>query len=275
MFQYEFMRNAFLAGTIIAFMCGVIGVFVIARRVGLLSHVFSDIGFSGGAFAIYLGWNPLQGLLLFTTVAALIIGRLGSKVYRRDIAISVVLSVSLGLGLLFLSLSTKLATAMFSLLFGSIVGVSAAQVLLLFCLSLFVLLMVLLGYRMLTFDSFDPVGAEAAGLPIKMISTAFILLMSVAVAEAMQVVGALLVFTLMTIPAATARNVTNSVLGMVLWSAGFSIMGVWLGLTLSFYTNEPVSFYIATTEGLLYFATLGWQSLRRGTRPNQVATVEE
>ncbi|MDQ0190714.1 metal ABC transporter permease [Alicyclobacillus cycloheptanicus] len=263
MFQYEFMQNALLAGSAIACMCGVVGVFVIARKVGLLAHVFSDIGFSGGAFAVYMGWNPLTGLLLFTTLASLAIGGLGAKVYRRDTAISVVLSISLGLGLLFLSLSTKLATAMFSLLFGSIVGVSSTQVWLLLGLSAAVLLLVVAGCRVLAFDSFDPAGAEAAGLPTKAISVVFILLMSVAVGEAMQVVGALLVFTLMTIPAAIARNVTRSIAGMMVCSAVVSVLGVWFGLTLSFYTNIPVSFYIAATEGVLYFASLALQGVRQ------------
>jgi zinc/manganese transport system permease protein len=263
MFQYDFMQHAFIAGTAIAVMCGVIGVFVIARGVGILSHVFSDIGFSGGAFAIYMGWNPLDGLLLFTTLGAIIIGRLGAKVYRRDVAISVVLSIALGLGLLFLSLSTKSATAMFALLFGSIVGVSSAQVVQLTCLSAAILFLIVIGYRVLKFDSFDPVGAQAARLPVKAIAVGFILVLSVAVAQAMQIVGALLVFTLMTTPAASARNLTRSVFGMLVCSALFSVIGVCGGLTLSYYTNAPVSFYITMVEGALYFSTLVIQGVRK------------
>lgn len=99
--------------------------------------------------------------------------------------------------------------------------------------------------------------------------------MSMAVAGAMQVVGALLVFTLMTIPAATARNVTHSIVGMILSSAGFSILGVWLGLTLSFYTNEPVSFYIAAIEGVLYFTSLGWSSLQQRIQSQRVPIIQD
>jgi zinc/manganese transport system permease protein len=262
MFQYDFMQHAFAAGTIVAIMCGVIGVFVIARNLSFIAHTFSHIGFSGASFAVYMGWHPLAGLLLFTVSSALAVGRMGIKVFRRDVSISVVLSIFLGLGLLFLSLSTKQASTMFSLLFGSVVGISRQDVWELMSLSIIVLLLLGAGYRMLKFDSFDPLGAQAAGLPVRFISVGFLLLLSIAVAEAVQIVGALLLFTLMTIPAAAARYITQSVAKMVMCSAGFAVLGVWLGLTLGYYLNAPVSFFITALEGIFYFAALGWYSMR-------------
>jgi zinc/manganese transport system permease protein len=255
------MQHAFLAGTIVAIMCGAIGVFVIARGLSFIAHTFSEIGFSGAAFAVYMGWNPLYGLLLFTTISALAIGQLGVKVFRRDLSINVILSVFLGLGLLFLTLSTRQATAAFSLLFGSVVGISSEQVWQITGLSIGVLVLLLLGYKMLTFDSFDPVGAEAAGLPIKFISMAFLLLLSIAVVGAVQIVGSLLVFTLMTTPAAAARHLTKSISRMILFSVVIAVLGVWIGLILGYYTNAPVSFFITVTEGILYFGALGWRNL--------------
>jgi zinc/manganese transport system permease protein len=262
LFQYDFMQHAFVAGTLVAIMCGVIGVFVIARNLSFIAHTFSHIGFSGAAFAVYVGWHPLYGLLMFTVTSALAVGRLGVKVFRRDVSISVVLSIFLGLGILFLSLSTKQANTMFSLLFGSVVGISIQDVWVLVGLSAFVLVILSLGYRMLKFDSFDPLGAQAAGLPIRLISIGFLLLLSVAVAEAVQIVGALLVFTLMTIPAASARYLTQSIFKMILYSAGIAVLGVWLGLILGFYVGGPVSFYITISEGLFYFAALSWYTLK-------------
>ena len=194
MLHYDFMQHAFVAGTIVAIMCGVIGVFVIARNLSFIAHTFSHIGFSGASFAVYMGWHPLSGLLLFTVGSALAVGQLGVKVFRRDVSISVVLSIFLGLGILFLSLSNKQASTMFSLLFGSVVGISTQDVWELAGLAFIVLLILCIGYRMLKFDSFDPLGAQAAGLPIRIISVGFLLLLSVAVAEAVQIVGALLVF---------------------------------------------------------------------------------
>jgi len=262
LFHYDFMLHAFIAGTLVAILCGVVGVFVIARNLSFLAHTFSHIGFSGAAFAVFLGWNPLYGLLIFTTTSALAVGRLGVKAFRRDASISVILSISLGIGLLFLSLSTKQAGMMFSLLFGSVVGVSSSDVWQLAGLSVIVLLILSIGYRMLKFDSFDPLGAHAARLPIRFISVGFLLLMSVAVAVAVQIVGALLVFTLMTIPAATARYLTSSIFKMILFSAVIAVFGVWFGLVLGYYTSAPVSFYITMGEGLMYFIGLGIFTLR-------------
>ncbi|VBB09630.1 Hypothetical protein LUCI_4925 [Lucifera butyrica] len=258
MFHYDFMQHAFLAGTFVAIMCGIIGVYVIARGLPFIAHTFSHIGFSGAAFAMYMGMDPLDGMLLFTVTAALVIGRLGVKLFRKDIVISVVLSIFLGLGLLFLSLSSKQSTAVTALLFGTILGISALDVVKIAFLSLVVLGVLVLGYKMLTFDSFDPVGAQAAGLPVHVISIGFLLLLSVATAEAVQIVGALLVFTLMTIPAAIAQHLTQSVARMILISSLMALAGVWAGLILGFYTNAPVSFFITVVEGSLYFITLGW-----------------
>jgi zinc/manganese transport system permease protein len=227
-----------------------------------ITHTFSHIGFSGASLAVYMGWHPLSGLLLFTTSSAVAIGRMGVKVFRRDVSIGVVLSVFLGVGLLFLSLSSRQANTMFAILFGSVVGISTQDVWELTSLSLIVLLVFAGGYRMLKFDSFDPLGAQAAGLPVRFISVGFLLLLSVAVAEAIQIVGALLVFTLMTTPAAAARYLTHSVAKMVFTSAALAVLGVWIGLTLGYYTNAPVSFYITALEGLFYFAALGWYSFR-------------
>lgn len=270
MFQYDFMQHAFLAGTFVAVMCGVIGVYVIARRLSFIAHMFSEIGFSGAAFAIFMGWNPLNGLLLFTTTSALAIGQLGTRVFRRDLSINVILSVFLGLGLLFLSLSTKNASAAFSILFGSVVGISDKQVWEIFGLSIGVLVLLLLGFKMLTFDSYDPVGAEAAGLPIRWISICFLLLLSIAVVGAVQIVGSLLVFTLMTSPAAAARHLTHKVSRMILYSVLLALIGVWAGIVLGYYTNLPVSFFITAVEGILYFAALGWRNYRERMRTKEV-----
>jgi zinc/manganese transport system permease protein len=262
MFQYDFMQHAFLAGTIVAIMCGAIGVFVIARGLPFIAHTFSHIGFSGAAFALYLGIDPLNGMLLFTCASALAIGRLGINMFRKDAVISVILSIFLGLGLLFLSLSSKQSNAVSSLLFGTVLGISTVDVEKIAFLSTVVLCVLFLGYKMLTFDSFDPVGAQAAGLPIRFISIAFLLLLSIATAEAVQIVGALLVFTLMTTPAAIAQRLTPSVSRMILLSSLISVVGVWAGLILGFYTNAPVSFFITAVEGVLYFSSLGWSVLR-------------
>ena len=265
MFHYDFMQHAFLAGTFVAIMCGSLGVFVIARGLSFIAHTFSHIGFSGAAFSMYMGIDPLNGMLLFTCSSALIIGRLGIRIFRTDIVTSVVLSIFLGLGLLFLSLSSKQANAISSLLFGTVLGISTGDVIKIAILSTVVLGVLVIGYKMLSFDSFDPVGSQAAGLPIRFISVGFLLLLSIATAEAVQIVGALLVFTLMTIPAAIAQRLTQSIARMIVLSSLIALAGIWAGLVLGFYSNAPVSFFITAVEGIMYFITLGW-SVWRGQR---------
>jgi len=267
MLHYDFMRNALAAGTIVAVMCGFIGVFVIARQLSFIAHTFSHIGFSGASFAVWAGWNPIGGLLLFSAAGALAIGGFGVKLFRREATISVVLSLFLGLGLLFISLSAKKAAAMTALLFGSVVGISAGDVREIVGLSALVAAALALFYKPLKFDSFDPAGAQAAGLPARIISIGFLLLLAVAVSEAILIVGSLLVFTLMTAPAAAARQLTGSVGRMALLSVLLGVLGVWGGLALSYVSNAPVSFYITALETLFYFGALGWSRLRERRRP--------
>jgi zinc/manganese transport system permease protein len=261
------MQHAFIAGTIVAIMSSVIGVFVIARSLSFIAHSFSHIGFSGAAFAVLVGWNPLSGLLLFSISSALAIGGFGVKVFRRDVTISIILSFFLGLGLLFISLSTKQSTAMYALLFGSVVGISMRDVWEIVILSVLVLAVLILFYKPLKFDSFDPIGAQAARLPIRLISIGFLVLLAIAVSEAIQIVGSLLVFTLMTAPSAAARHMTHSVIGMVVFSGLFGVVGVWGGLVLSYYTDAPVSFFITALECLFYFSALSWNILRKHRKP--------
>ncbi|SFG63085.1 metal ABC transporter permease [Sporolactobacillus nakayamae] len=253
MFYYDFMQHAFIAGTLIAIMCGAIGVFIIGRNLSFIAHTFSHIGFAGASFAVFAGIDPLLGLLLFTLLGALGVGQLGVKMFRRDASVSVILSLALGLGILFLSLSNVQASFTKTILFGSVVGIDLQDVWQIIILSIFVLLALAVSYRWLKFDSFDQLGAQSAGLPIRWISIGFLLLMAVAVSVTVQIVGALLVFALMTIPAAAARFYTQSIFGMILLSVLIAVLGVWFGLIIGYYTNAPVSFFIVCFVAAAYF----------------------
>jgi zinc/manganese transport system permease protein len=140
-------------------------------------------------------------------------------------------------------------------------------------LSLFVLVLLIILYKPFKFDSFDPVGAQAARLPIRLLSVTFLLLLAIATSEAIQIVGSLLVFTLMTAPAAAARHITNTVSRMIVVSAVLAVAGVWGGLILSYYTNAPVTFFITTIECLFYFTALGWHALKERRKPRYQETV--
>ncbi len=266
MFQYDFMQHAFVAGTLIAVMCGVIGVFIIARSLSFIAHTLSHIGFAGAAFAAFFGIDPLAGMLAFTLIGSACVGGMGVRMFRRDASISVILSLSLAFGILFLSLGDVQGNYAQSLLFGSVVGIDLQDVWQIVAISAFVLLMLAAGYRRLKFDSFDQIGAEAAGLPVRRLSVGFLLLMAVAVSVTVQIVGALLVFALMTVPAAAARFYTHSIARMIFLSVGIAVCGVWFGLIAGYYTNAPVSFFIIAFDAAAYFFGSAYRAAGRRRR---------
>ena len=263
MLNYDFMQNAFIAGTIVAIMAGYIGVFVMARNMSFISHTLSHVGFAGAAFAVFLGINPIYGLLIFTITMSYLVGHLSVKAFRREATVSVMLGIFLGLGLLFLSLTPKSTSYVNNILFGSVVSITRDDVKLIFILAVAVILLLSIFYRKIKFDSFDAIGARALGLNGKFISIFFLVLLSVATSITVPVVGALLMVVLLTVPASAARYLTNKVGLMIAISILFALIGTWAGITLSYYTSLPTTFFIATIEALFYFCSLGYYNLKR------------
>ena len=249
MLNYDFMQNAFIAGTIVSIMAGYIGVFVMARNMSFISHTLSHVGFAGAAFAVFLGINPIYGLLIFTITMSYLVGHLSVKAFRREATVSVMLGIFLGLGLLFLSLTPKSTSYVNSILFGSVVSITRDDVKLIFILALTVIILLSIFYRKIKFDSFDSIGAKALGLNSKLISIFFLVLLSVA--------------TSITVPASAARYLTNKVGYMIAISISFALIGTWAGIALSYYTSLPTTFFIASIEGLFYFISLGYFNLKK------------
>lgn len=264
MFSLEFMRNAFVASTFIAIISGIIGVFVSARNMSFLTHTLSEIGFAGASFGVFMSWPPLNGMLIFTMFSSVIIGRLSVKAARREAAISAISSLFIGLGILFLSLSNKSSSYATNILFGSIIGISRQNVQQVAWLSALVLLVIFVVYRNLKFDSFDAVGAQVKGLWTNTLSIVFLILLALSVSVAAQIVGSLLIFVLLTLPAACAKYFAHSVSGMMLIAVILALLGVWGGLALGYTTNWPVSFFIASLECLFYFIALAYNYTHQG-----------
>lgn len=261
MFSFEFMRNAYVASTIIAIVCGFVGVFVVSRNMPFLTHTLSEIGFAGASFGMFIGITPLNGMLIFTVISSILVGKMGTKSSRREDSISAISGLFIGLGVLFLALSNKSASYATNILFGSVVGISQSDVNQMVILSVIVLLVLLVIYRNLKFDSFDPVGAKAQHVNSGLISIIFLVLLALSVSVAAQIVGALLIFILLTLPAASAKYFAHSVSKMIALAVVFGLIGVWLGLYLGYITNWPVSFFIATIECSIYFAALGFNRI--------------
>ncbi len=251
-FYYPFMQHAYEAGTVVAIVAGIVGYFVVLRRSSFAAHSLSHIGFAGAAGAALFGISPVYGLLLFTTVGGSSMAVLSPKATYRDISIGTVLAFMLGLGVLFISLYTGYATAAYSILFGEILGISSGDVLLTLIAGLTILAAVALVYRPLLFASLDEDVAEAKGLPTFLLGIVFMLLVAVATSIAVQVVGVLLIFSLMVTPAAIAQQLAKRPRRIIIISVAVALMTTWLGLFVAFYEPYPVSFFMTSIVFVLY-----------------------
>ncbi len=261
MFEYDFMRTAFAASGIAAVLAGTVGFFLVLRGQTFAGHALSHVGFTGATGAVLFGLSPFVGLVGFTLVTGVAMGLFGEKLAERDVAIGMMLSLALGLGLLFLHFYTSAATQAAALLFGNVLGVDSSALVSLFLLAVASLVGLALIGRPLLFASLQPELAEARGVPLRFVSSAFLAIVAVAVAECAQIVGVLLVFTLMVGPAAAAQNVSRRLWAGIFLAAGLSFAEAWGGLTLAWYTNWPTSFWITALSGIVFLASLGARSV--------------
>ncbi len=251
-FQYQFIENAFLAGSLIAITASVVGYFLLVRGLSFAGHALSHIGFAGAAGAVLFGIDPLFGLLLFTILAALGIGVLGRDFRERDITIGIILTLMLGLGVLFLSVYSGYAEAAYSILFGTIVGINHLDVFITLLLSISVLSLIVLMFRPLLFASIDPEVALSRGVPVRFLSVIFLVIVAIAVSISVYVVGVLLIFTLLIGPAASAMRISNTPSSAITLSVILSLIYVWVSIFISALTNLPVSFLIAAFSFVFY-----------------------
>jgi zinc/manganese transport system permease protein len=251
-FEYAFMRHAFMAGTLVALTAGIVGYFVVLRRLAFAAHALAHIGFAGATGAVFLNLNLFTGLAVFTTGAGIAMGILGDKVRGRDVAIGTVLALTMGLGNLFLNLSTKLAGEATSILFGDLLAISWTQVLLTLACAVGTLLVLAVIYRPLLFASVDPEVAEARGVPVRLLGVLFMVLLALTVSQAVQVVGVLLIFSLLITPAATAHLLTSRPGIGIAYSMGFAAASVWSGLLLAYQIPWPPSAFITVISFVLY-----------------------
>ncbi|HUZ71205.1 MAG TPA: metal ABC transporter permease [Candidatus Saccharimonadales bacterium] len=268
MLSYQFMVNAFEVGGIVAVVAGVVGYFVILRRTAFAAHALSHIGFAGAAGGVLLSWTPILGLIITCVTAGGVIGALGQRVRERDTVIGIVLAFALGLGVLFLYLySGGDAGLVISILFGQIVGVTSDQVVQTLAIGVGTLLLIAVMYRPLLFASVDEDVAEARGVPVRALSIAFMMTVGLAVAVAVQVVGVLLIFALVVTPAAIAERLCRSPGHALFAGIAIALASTWIGLTVAYYTGDPVSFWIVSLSTGTYaiVRVISWFVTRRSS----------
>lgn len=262
MLEYDFMRHAFAAAGIVALVAGLVGYFLVVRGQTFAGHALSHVGFTGATGAILLGVSPLFGLVAVTVIAGILMGLLGERLARRDVAIGMVLAVALGFGLLFLHFFTAYATQATALLFGNVLGVDDETLITLLVLGVVSLLMLGTISRPLLFSSLQPELAAAKGVPMRLLAVLFMAVVGLATAECSQIVGVLLVFTLMVGPAATAQLVTARIGRGLVLSAVLAVTEAWSGIALSYVTDWPTSFWITALSALAFVGCAALQRIR-------------
>jgi zinc/manganese transport system permease protein len=245
LWHYAFVQQAVLAGIVTALLAGCVGPFVTMRNMSFAVHGLAEVGFTGAAGAVLLGFPAAAGVLTASFGAAAAIGLLGVRLRERDVAIGSVMAFGLGLGVLFLALTTRYATEAFTILFGSILAVSRGDVVRSVIVGAIALGALAAVYRPLRFASVDPEVAEARGVPVRFLSSAFLMILALAVTEAVQVVGALLVLTLLIVPAGAAARLTAHPARAVAWSTAIALGATLGGLACALSTSWPVSFFVS------------------------------
>lgn len=248
-----FMTNAWIVATIVAVIAGVVGFFVVLRGDAFPAHALPNGAFAGAAGAALIGANALVGLGTFAVAAALGIGWLGRR-GRHDVVTALALVMMLALGAVFLSHTTEYSPEIFALLFGEVLGVSASEILPTALLALACVAAIALLYRPLLLSSAMPEVAEAKGIRPHRMEMVFLVVLALATAMTVPVVGALLIFSLMIGPPAVARALTSRPPRSIALSVLIALATVWAAIASSYLTNWPVGFFVgifgATAFGL-------------------------
>jgi zinc/manganese transport system permease protein len=262
---FHFMQNAMLAGTIVAVLSAIIGWFMVVRRQSFAGHTMSVVGFPGAAGAVWLGFSASAGYFVFCIAAGLLLaavprGTAGALRREESSLIGVVQAFALACGLLFVSLYKGFLGGLNGLLFGNFLGITDTQVVTLLALAVGALAVIAAIGRPLLFASVDGDVAAARGVPTRLLSTIFLLLLAITTAEVSQITGALLVFALLVMPAAAAQRLTAHPKRSLVLAVVIGLLVTWLGLGVAYFSVYPIGFYITSFGFGAYVAAVGWQS---------------
>ncbi|MBF0807584.1 metal ABC transporter permease [Rothia nasimurium] len=246
------LSQSIIAGAILGVIGGFVGLFVMLRRHAFAVHAIAEMSFAGAALFLLLGYNVVTGSLVGSIISALLIALMGARAHENDSIIGALMPFGLGLGILFLSLYSGRAANKFSLLTGQIVSVDSAQLTSMVIGGVVIIAALAIMWRPLMFASLDPVVASAKGVPLKALSIAFMIVLGIATALSVQVVGSLLVLALLITPAAAALQITASPLRALILSVLFAETAMVGGILLALAGSLPISPYVTTLSFLIF-----------------------
>jgi zinc/manganese transport system permease protein len=246
------VTNSIIAGALLALIGGLVGVFVMTRELSFAVHGIAELSFAGAAVFLLVGLDVVYGSVFGSLIAAAIIAFLGERAKDRNSIVAVLMPFGLGIGILALSLYPGRAANKFGLLTGQIVAVDDPKLASMVVMTVIVLISMLLIWRPLSFASLDAEVAAARGVRVKLLGVVFVILLGIAVAAAVQVVGALLVLALLVTPAAAALRLSSSALWVPILSVLFAMISMIGGILLALGGTLPISPYVTTISFLIY-----------------------
>jgi zinc/manganese transport system permease protein len=248
--QFHFMQNALVVGTLVAVLAGAIGYFIVLRGQSFAAHMLSQVGFPGAAAGVLAHVSPVVGLIVFCVGGALGVSLAGRSLdagkRAESAAVGSILAFSLALGLLFFRLYAGSIQNIYAFLFGTILGITDLDVLLTASTTLVALAVLAVIGRPLLFASVDAEAAQARGVPVRGISILFLILVALSVAEAVRVIGTLLIFALLVTPGAAAQQVTARPAVAFALSIALSLLFMWAGLAIAYFSLYPVGFFVTS-----------------------------
>ena len=248
----QLLQNSILAGAVLGIIGGFVGMFVMMRDHAFAVHGVSEMSFAGAALALLLGYDVITGSMIGSIVSALLIGMMGVKKSESNSVIGALMPFGLGLGILFLSLYQGRSANKFSLLTGQIVSVDGDQLNAMIAGAIVIIAILTLIWRPLSFASLDPEVAQAKGVPMRTLSLVFMVVLGIAVALSVQVVGSLLVLALLITPSAAALQVTASPLKALILSVIFAELAIVGGILLALAGSLPISPYVTSVSFVIY-----------------------
>jgi zinc/manganese transport system permease protein len=276
MWAFPFMVNAFRAGTVVAVAAGAMGWFMVLRRQSFAGHTLSAVGFPGAAGATLIGVSATYGYFAFCVAAALVLAaipRSGTAAVGQEQAlVGTVQAFLLGCGFLFTALYKGLLSGVTSQLFGSFLGITTGQVWVLLAVAVAVLAVLAGIGRPLLFASVDPDVAAARGVPVRLLSAVFLVLLGAATAEASQITGTLLVFALLVMPAATAQLLSARPAASLALSVVIALAVTWLALIVAYFSPYPLGFCVTTFAFAAYVLAGTGGHLARRVASRSIAT---
>ena len=260
--QFDFMRNAILAGVLVSIACGIIGTFVVVNRIVFISGGIAHAAYGGIGLGYFFGFNPVLGAIAFALVSALSMGWVERKTQQRaDTIIGVMWAIGMAIGIILIDLTQGYKADLMSYLFGSILAVPSQDLIIMLVLDIIIGIMVFLFYKELLAISFDPVFATTRNVPVNVLYLMLVGAIALTVVMVMQVVGLIMVIALLTIPAAIAGQFVKGLKGMMFWASLLGIIFTLTGLWLSYFFNLTSGATIILTSGIAYLISLVFKAL--------------